>query len=76
MKICYIDRMNWINIIEEITQRGYTMADVARHVGVAPVTIQALKHGRNEQPRWATGDKLLALHRKLMRKYPRIDTAA
>lgn len=76
MKICYIDRMNWTNIITEITQRGYTMADVARLVDVEPVTIQALKHGRNQQPRWVTGDRLLALHRKVMRKYPKIDTHA
>lgn len=76
MKMCYIVSMNWTNIIDEIIQRGYTMADIARHVGVEPVTIRALKHGRNSQPRWPTGDKILALHKKMMRKYPRIDDVA
>lgn len=68
--------MNWTQIIEDITKRGYTMANVARLIGVEPVTIQALRHGRSANPQWPTGDALIRLHKKVMRKYPKVDTVA
>lgn len=68
--------MNWTKIIDELRQRGYTMVDIARAIGVEPTTIQAIRGGRNQNPQWPTGDALIRLYKKAMRKYPRIDDAA
>jgi len=68
--------MNWTNVISDLLQRGYTFASIGRELNVTTPAVRAMMNNVGQQPRWHTGDKLLALHRKAMRKYPRINDAA
>ena len=68
--------MNWTNLINDILQRGYTFEAIGREIGVTRGAVQAMMRNEGQQPRWHTGNKLVKLHAKVMRKYPRIDTHA
>ncbi len=68
--------MNWTTIISDLLKRDYTYSSIGRELDVTSAAVRALMNNVDQQPRWVTGNKLLALHRKVMRKYPRINDAA
>ena len=69
--------MNWKTVITELLARGETLTSIATYVGgITPASIGALMRNPGQQPAWITGEKLLAMHKRLLRKYPRIDTTA
>ena len=68
--------MNWKTIVEDLLKRGYSMASLGREIGVTGEAMRALRINLDQDPRYSTGAKLLELHKKAMRKYPKIDTAA
>lgn len=68
--------MIWADTINDLLQRGYTYAAIGNEIGTTGAAVQMMMRNKNHQPRWSTGDKLIALHKKVMRKYPKIDTAA
>jgi hypothetical protein len=68
--------MNWTNIITDLLQRGYTFAAIGEHIGTTGAAVRAMATKYGHQPRWITGDRLISLHKKVMKKYPRVDTLA
>lgn len=68
--------MNWKSTIEDLLQRGHTYASIGAEIGATGQAVRAFMVDDTRNPRWHTGDKLIAMHKKAMRKYPKIDTAA
>jgi hypothetical protein len=68
--------MNWTNLIDDLLQRGHTFRSISDELGVTPAAVRAMMHNAGQQPRWNTGDRLVSLHKRMMRKYPRINTHA
>lgn len=68
--------MDFKKIITDLQQRGYTLERIGLDIGVTAPAVRALLNNRGQQPRWVTGDKLITMHKKAMRKHPKIDTVA
>ena len=68
--------MNWTNLIRDLLQRGYKYKDIGEFVGMTGANISSLESNPRQQPRWQAGERLIALHKKTMRKYPKVDTRA
>jgi len=68
--------MNWKNLIDDLLQRGHTFRSISDDLGVTPAAVRAMANNAGQQPRWNTGDRLVSLHKRVMRKYPRINTHA
>jgi DNA-binding XRE family transcriptional regulator len=61
--------MNWKNIIAEIQATGsLTQAEIAKACGTAQTTISSLINREGGEPGHSLGEKLMALHKKQMRK--------
>lgn len=60
--------MDWTNTINDLLQRGYTFASIGREIGTTGAAVRAMMKNADQQPRWSTGDKLIALHRKSARR--------
>ena len=76
LKIVYCLFMNWNLTIDELLQRGHTFASIGREIGTTGAAVRAMMLNPDQQPRWATGQRVIELHKKAMRKHPRIDTDA
>lgn len=68
--------MNFPSMISDLLKRGYTYKTIGELVGMTGENIRALESNPRQQPRWQAGEHLIALHKKAMRKYPHVDTAA
>lgn len=68
--------MNFPSIISDLLKRGYTYKTIGEFVGMSGENIRALEANPRQQPRWRAGEHLIALHKKAMRKYPKVDTHA
>lgn len=68
--------MNWKTIVDELLKRGETYASIGREVGITSANVRMLVVNDGQQPRWPTGDKLIRMHKRLLRKYPKIDDVA
>ena len=68
--------MNWTETINDLLQRGYTFASIGREIGTTGAAVRAMMLNKGQQPRWSTGQKVIGLHKKAMRRYPKIDTSA
>jgi hypothetical protein len=60
--------MNWTNVINDLLQRGYTFEAIGRDIGCTGAAVRAMARNSEQQPRWNTGDKLVKLHAKVMRR--------
>lgn len=60
--------MVWSELISDLVQRGYTTTDIGSGCGVTGAAIRALIINAGQEPRWITGDRLIALHKKVMRR--------
>ena len=58
----------WPMLINQIKQRGHTFASIARDIGCTGAAVRAMARNSEQQPRWSTGDKLVKLHAKVMRR--------
>ena len=63
-------------MINNLLQRGYTYRTIGEAVGMTEGNVRAMLSNPRQQPRWAAGNKLIDLHKSVMRKHPRINTAA
>lgn len=54
--------MNWKSLIQDLLSVGWTQVRIAAEVGVKQPTIAGLLNGNQADVRWATGEKLRALH--------------
>jgi hypothetical protein len=60
--------MNWQTIIEDLLQRGYTLTTIGREIGTTCAAVRSMRIGLQKDTRWATGEKLINLHTKVMRR--------
>ncbi|CAB3857173.1 hypothetical protein LMG3410_02089 [Achromobacter aegrifaciens] len=58
--------MNWKSIIQDLCSRGLTQAQIAAEVGVKQSTIAGILSGAQKDMRWQNGDRLRALHVRLV----------
>jgi lambda repressor-like predicted transcriptional regulator len=64
--------MDWKNIIAEIRQSGATLEQIANQCGFASRGhVHDVMTGKQGEPKWSIGDKLLSLHRKSIRQLRR-----
>ena len=59
-------------MISDLIQRGYNYREIAADIGISEGNVRALLSNPMQQPRWAVGDKLITLHKRAMRKRPKI----
>lgn len=58
--------MNWISLIRDLRERGYTQSQIAAAIGVKQSTIAGVLSGAQTDFRWATGERLRTLHEQVM----------
>ena len=63
-------------LIADIVARGYTSKMIAKELGVTQKTIIDMEKKHLSRGAHSAGPALAALHRKVLRKYPRINDAA
>lgn len=64
--------MNWKLLIAEIQEYGdLTQAEVGEKCGTAQSTISSLVNRDGGEPSFALGQKILALHKAILRKSPK-----
>ena len=68
--------MNWTQLITDLLKRGHTYKTIGEYVGMTGENMRALQSNPRQQPRWNAGQLLIELHKKALRKYPKIDDAA
>lgn len=60
--------MNWVELIELLSEAGYTQPKIAAHCKCAQSTISDLANGRNTDPRTSIADALRGLAVKAKRQ--------
>lgn len=60
--------MDWKQLISELQATGLTQTQLSERTGLAQSAISELATGKTTEPKWTTGDKLKALHKKLCRR--------
>ena len=68
--------MDWYRIIGDMLQRGETLESIGLATGTSGVNIGNLMRDPTRNPRWHLGDAILAMHGRIMRSYPKVDTVA
>lgn len=53
--------MNWKILITRIIDKGYTETEIAKHVGCSQPTINRLKLGKIDDPRYTTGASIVLM---------------
>lgn len=66
--------MEFTDMISDLLQRGYTLQKIGDAIGTTESNVRAMLTNSRQRPRWDTGDKLITLHKKTMRKYPKVNT--
>ena len=60
--------MDWKNLIADLRAQGMTQAEIGKHANASQSTICDISKGRIQDPRHSIGDRLCALHRRVMAK--------
>jgi predicted XRE-type DNA-binding protein len=60
--------MNWTNLIEEIGNSGMSQKGIGAAIGKSQAWVSAVVRGEFGDVPWATGQKLIALHRKMTKR--------
>jgi predicted XRE-type DNA-binding protein len=60
--------MDWIRLLSDLTASGLTQAEIASEVGVTQSSISDLKRGTTTRPNFELGNKLVQLHKRVMRE--------
>ena len=68
--------MNWKSIVSELSEMGVTQHQIAAACGVSQAAISDLKVGNVQEPRYAFGSALLALHAKYAKRKARKEIEA
>lgn len=60
--------MNWPALILDIRSRGFTLQEIAEHIGTSRGRIHDLQSGRQKTVNWEDGEALLKLQKKARRR--------
>lgn len=60
--------MEWKNIIKDLYNLGFTQAEIAKSTGISQVNLSTAFHGKQKDMTYANGSKLVAFHKREMRK--------
>lgn len=63
----YCVRMNWKKLIHELCSAGMTQIEISTEVGLAQASISDIARGRTKAPSWEPGQKLIALHSRVIK---------
>jgi len=60
--------MDFKKLISDLTVAGFKQAKIAQDVGCSQANVSDISVGKVRQPNYALGVRLIALHKKHMRK--------
>lgn len=60
--------MNWKNLIADLIASGLTQMQIAEKAGCKQASISDLSTGKTNQPSYAIGSALVAMHKRAMRR--------
>jgi hypothetical protein len=60
--------MNWIKLITELMDCKIRQATISREIGLSQPAIVDLLKSKTLTVKWEVGDKLIKLHKRVMRK--------
>lgn len=60
--------MNWKKLIQDLLDEGMTQVAIADEIGLKQPSIVDILQEKTKSVRWETGNKLIALHKRVMRK--------
>ena len=66
-RITYDSSMNWQKLIYDIQAAGHSQGWIASELGIKQPSVSDIANGNTKNPTWAVGDKLVKLHRRVMR---------
>ena len=66
-RIAYDPSMNWQKLISDIQAAGHSQGWIASELGIKQPSVSDIANGNTKNPTWAVGDKLVKLHRRVMR---------
>ena len=58
--------MNWKKLIHDLCAAGMTQIEISTEVGLAQASISDIARGRTKAPSWEPGQKLIALHNRVI----------
>lgn len=58
--------MDWVKLLKDLDEAGYTQTKIASYCGVAQSTVSALSRGVTADTSFQIGAKLIALHAAVM----------
>lgn len=62
-------RMDWKKLIQDLLDQGMSQAEIADGIGIKqPSLNEILNSDTRTDVRWRTGDKLIALHKRVMKR--------
>jgi hypothetical protein len=64
----YTAAMNWKTLVGDLVARGMSYRAIGKVIGTGPGNVHAIGAGLREDVMWSLGDKLITLHRKVMRR--------
>jgi Mn-dependent DtxR family transcriptional regulator len=63
---------NWKRLLQEVVDAGISQAEIAREIDLKPPSVnEILNSDTRKDVRWTTGNKILALHKRTMRRVAR-----
>ena len=60
--------MNWQKLIKDLQDLGWSQAKIGAEVGYSQVGVRGVLLGKTKQPSYDRAAKLLALHKREMKK--------
>jgi hypothetical protein len=60
--------MNWIKLITELMDCKIRQATISREIGLSQPAIVDLLKSKTLTVKWEVGDKLIKMHKRVMRK--------
>lgn len=67
--------MNWKEMIGQMIERGETYVSIGRYIGRTPANVAQIAKREGHDPAWHAGTKLIAMHKRVMREFPKVDAA-
>jgi predicted transcriptional regulator len=59
--------MNFQQLVTDLNEAGMSEADIGSSIGLSQAQVHRLKTGESKQPKWESGQKLVALHKSRLK---------